>query len=81
MKPFGRSGSPRAHAYSESKQRGLKGKCLQHSEEAQPSSSAVGRKIPGEIAEDEAARGGRCGFSAYLSKLFQQEMKAPQIRC
>lgn len=35
----------------------------------------------GDSREDEAVRGGRCGFSAYLSKLFQQEMKATQIRC
>lgn len=31
--------------------------------------------------EDEVVWGGRCGFSAYLSNLFQQEMKAAQIRC
>lgn len=80
--PLGSPGSHQPHAHIESKQSALKRKVFAAVWRGPTFFLCCGKEDHwGDSKEDEVVCEGSCGFSAYLSNLFQQEMKATQIRC
>jgi len=78
----GGPGSPQPHASVESKQWAWRWKVFAPAWGGPAFFLCCGKEDHWEDSkEDEVVCGGRCGFSAHLRNLFQQEIKATQIRC